>query len=272
MNDKQSSKDCPAENVRSKTKPVDPQVLEAIKIAMQPMLDAQASMSKKLDDTLQDLSAVRNKVDALEEAVQTSSDRVDAVVTDALPSINGHIATISKALAMRQLDTELHRRKGSLIITGVKGEASEKEEDTRATTLTFAKDSLKMPNALNTRLSACHRLSQEADAGIYVRFTDLQERNEWLTNAKHLKDKDSKISISPDLPPVLRQLKKDILSQRKEFDLNVSKMSRIQYIKQWPYLKLKINGQPDRYPKISQDTIVKEFLGVTPLLRVPEGL
>ena len=80
------------------------------------------------------------------------------------------------------------------------------------------------------------------------------------------------ISISPDLPPVLRQLKKDILSQRKELDLNVRKMSRIQYIKQWPYLKLKINGQPDRYPKISQDTIVKEFLGVAPLLRVPEGL
>ena len=45
-----------------------------------------------------------------------------------------------------------------------------------------------MPNALNIRLSACHRLSQDADAVIYVRFTDPQERNEWLTNAKHLKD------------------------------------------------------------------------------------
>ena len=52
----------PADNTRSaglKQGPVDPQVLEAIKITMQPVLDAQASiaasqndMSRKLDNVL----------------------------------------------------------------------------------------------------------------------------------------------------------------------------------------------------------------------------
>ena len=207
-------KGAPADNTRSavlKQGPVDPQVLVAIKIAMQPVLDAQASiaasqndMSRKLDNVLSELASVSNKVEALETAAQASNDRMDTVVSDALPAIVDRISSVATALAMRQMDLEVHRRKWALVIQGVEGAAKEKEEDTRAACIALARDALKVPNAMSTRVSACHRLSQDADAGIIIRFTDLTERNLWLQHTKNLKGKDKKVKIYPDLPPVLR--------------------------------------------------------------------
>ena len=119
----------PADNTRSavlKQGPVDPQALEAIKIAMQPVLDAQASiaasqndMSRKLDNALSELASVSNKVKALETAAQASSDRMDTVVSDALPAITNRISSVATALAMRQMDLEVHRRRWALVIQGV---------------------------------------------------------------------------------------------------------------------------------------------------------
>ena len=90
------------------------------------MIDAQtAAISEKLDAALSELTAVRGKVDALETGVQHASDRVDTVAAGVLPSITNHIAQISKALAMRQLEIEVLRRKWSLVINGVAGAANE---------------------------------------------------------------------------------------------------------------------------------------------------
>ena len=264
----------PSDGIRSKKTnegTIDPQILAAIKATMQPMIDAQtAAISEKLDVALSELTAVRGKVDALETAVQHTSDRVDTVAAGALPSITNHIAKISKALAMRQLETEVHRRKWSLVINGVAGAANETEEDTRAAILGFGQETLQIPDADTTRISACHLLGQDADSGIYLRFTDLHERNKWLSQAKHLKGNQSKISMSPDLPPVLRKLKKDILSQRRELDENIKKKSRIHYLKLWPFVMLKIKDHPDRSPRISQDEIVKDVLGIRPLIQLQD--
>ena len=300
---KDNSTDSPADNIRSKkvggtnggdianatpaprpTDPamdnqqaVDPQVLCAIKLAIQPVLDAQADiqasqkgMAKKLDEVLEELAIVRNKVGDLETAVQHSSDRVDTIVSNTLPGVAPHISSITTALAMRQLDIDVHQRKWALVIDGVDGAAREKEEDTRTACLALARDALKIPDAINTRISACHRLSPDANSAIYIRFTDLQQRNNWLGNAKNLAGRDTNISISPDIPPVLRQLKKDLLAQRRNLDANKRKHSSIQYIKQWPYMKLKIRNQDDQYPRVSQQTIVKDVLGLNPLVEVLE--
>ena len=249
---------------------VDPQVLCAIKLAIQPVLDAQAGMAKKLDEALEELATVRNKVGDLETAVQHSSDRVDTIVSNTLPGVAQHISSIATALAMRQLDLDVHQRKWALVIDGVDGAAREKEEDTRTACLALARDALKIPDAINTRISACHRLSPDANSAIYIRFTDLQQRNNWLGNAKNLAGRDTNISISPDIPPVLRQLKKDLLAQRRNLDANKRKHSSIQYIKQWPYMKLKIRNHGDQYPRVSQQTIVKDVLGLNPLVEVLE--
>ena len=266
-----------ASNKPDKPGPVDPEVLAAIKIAIQPVVEAQATiqasqnaMTQKLDQAKGELASIRDKVEALETSVQASDSRVETVITDALPSITTHIASITTALAMRQLELEVHRRKWALIINGVAGAANERDDDTRASCIRLANDTLKVPNAGNTRISACHRLSQEPDAGILIRFTDLSQRNLWLQNAKNLKGKD--ISISPDLPPVLRKLKKDILTQRKELSPPLRKQSNIRYLRQWPFVKLAIKDQQDLYPRILQTVIVKDLLGTSPNLELPHGI
>ena len=101
--------------------PVDPEILAAIKIAIQPVVDAQTTIqvsqnaiTKKLDQAMGELASIREKVDALETSVQASDSRVETVITDALPSITTHISSITTALAMRQLELEVHRRKWAL--------------------------------------------------------------------------------------------------------------------------------------------------------------
>ena len=59
-------------------------------------------------------------------------------------------------------------------------------------------------------------LIETAPGSGIVRFTDLKQRNAWLSGAKHLKNHSDKISISQDLLPVLRALKTELLGQRKD--------------------------------------------------------
>ena len=247
----------PTENASSHI--VDPQVLAAIELAIQSVLTAQANiqasqraMSTELDDALDELTVVRAKVSTLETAAQFSSDRMESLVSTTLRDLTIHITSISwsiaNALAMRQLEMDVHQRKWALVIDGVKGVAEEKEYDTRKACLTMADQQLKVPNVKDTRISACHRLSTNANSPIYLRFTDLQQRNSWLSHAKNLAGKNSSISISPDLPPVLRNLKKDLLDQRKKLEENIRKKSGIKYLRQWPFLILKIKDHDDRVP------------------------
>ena len=180
---------CPKMPPKTKTSNVDLEILKAIQVTMQPVLDAQSSiqasqdaMLEKMDKAMLELASVSTKVDTLEAAVAASSNRIDTVVTSALPAITSHMSTISTALDMRP-------RKWALIISGLDGPAKEPEQDTRAACLKLAADTLQVQNVAGTRISACHRLSPSAGAGIIIRFTDLSERNKWRANAKHLKGK-----------------------------------------------------------------------------------
>ena len=115
---------------------------------------------------------------------------------------------------MQTLDLYMHWHKWGLTIQGLKGLDEEKECDTLEACVTLAKDHLQIPNAAVTDFSACDRLSTKANAGIILWFRDLQQRNQWLENAKNLKNHQDRIGISPDLPPVLRPLKTELFKKR----------------------------------------------------------
>ena len=83
---------------------VDPQVLQAIKIAIQPVVDSQTSMSRKIDEAMGQLTTLSGKVEDLESAAQAVDNRMETVVKEALPSITTHIESISSALAMHHLE------------------------------------------------------------------------------------------------------------------------------------------------------------------------
>ena len=110
--------------------------------------------------------------------------------------------------------------------------------------------------------SACHRLSHYKDAGILIHFVDLDQRNEWLHGAKNLHNHPGKISVCPDIPPVLRPIKKEIMDYRRGLPSEVKKRSKLRNLKGWPYLKLDIPGQDPYYSKITKEALVKNYLEV----------
>ena len=130
---------------------------------------------------------------------------------------------------MQNLDMDVHRRKWALNIQGVKGAAGETEDDTRKTCVDLARDHLGIRDAKPEAFRPVTALSQQPDAAIIIRFRDLMQRNRWLTGARRLKGKDLPISISPDLPPKLRQLKRDILDQRRKLSDADKRNAHVRY-------------------------------------------
>ena len=132
-----------------------------------------------------------------------------------LPAIAQHIECVATKLALQTLDIEMHRHKWTLTVQGLKGTPGEDESVTREACVKLAKEHLQIDDASVYVFAACHRRAKKENAGIIMRFKDLQQRNIWLQNAKHLKTHEDKISIAPDLPPVLRPLKKSCFRRGK---------------------------------------------------------
>ena len=148
--------------------------------------------------------------------------------------------------------------------------ADEVEDETRAACVALARDYLQVDNASDTDLAACHRLSKRADSGVIVRFKDLKQRNLWLSGAKHLKNHSDKISVSQDLPPVLRSLKTELLGKRKNLPPPQKSKSNLRYLKSWPYIELKTGTGSIIRPSATRESIATAVVGFSPLLSVPE--
>ena len=110
--------------------------------------------------------------------------------------------------------------------------------------------------------AACHRLSRSADAGIVMRFRDLGIRNQWLDNAKKLKGYADTISIGPDLPPVLRETKTELLRKRKNLPPDQQKRANIKYLRQWPCLQLAVSTNQTIPHEKKKEAIVAKVLGL----------
>ena len=80
------------------------------------------------------------------------------------PPFARHIQEVTTGLALQTMDLDVHRRKWSLTIHGLKGEAGEEEENTRDACVKLAKDHLGIPDPATTDFAACHRLSRQATA------------------------------------------------------------------------------------------------------------
>ena len=110
-------------------------------------------------------------------------------------------------------------------------------------------------------ITACHRLKQSENSGVIIRLCDLSQRNRWLAGARNLQRHPGKISVSPDLLPVLRSLKNDLLVKRKGLPPADTAQSRINYISRWPYVTLAVAGKPLQQAEVSIDSIVQQVIG-----------
>ena len=86
-----------------------------------------------------------------------------------------------------------------------------------------------------------------------------------MEGTKHLKRED-KISVMPDLPPVLRPLKKDLLAVKRDLPVDLRKKARIKYLKKWPYLQLTVPGRDPAYPKQTAKEVVADYLEHDPAM------
>ena len=168
---------------------------------------------------------------------------------------------IATANALRTLDIAVHRRKWSLIFSGIDGKAGEDDQITREIIMKFGHEKLDLQDDIlaKTTFAACHRLSQSPNAGIVAKFVDLSVRNAWLANAKNLKNKKSKVSITPDLPPIIQELKTNIMNYLKSLPTERKTKAQVRYHPQWPYISLKLPDGSTRVPEQSVTDIVKRF-------------
>ena len=244
-----------------------PGIRSAIKADMEEVI--KSTLGDRLDRIearLGDLTQLQQVVTDLRKATADTSERMDDLLKVTIPALTRHFEDVTSALVMRQLDQDMHRRKWSLAIQGLPGDAKEDEGDTRRTCVEFAKKHLGVGDASEQDFAACHRLNQRSDAGIIARFVDLQQRDQWLLGARGLKNSDMRVSISPDLPPVVRPLKKELLEKRRTLPPNIKSKAHIRYLRQWPYVELSMGKDKDPIrPSCELRTIVQSFLGDTPL-------
>ena len=177
---------------------------------------------------------------------------------------NGHYQSL------QTLELDVHRRKWTLTIPGLKGDADEHEDDTRDACIDLAKTHLDVKDAKASDLAACHRLGKKAGSGIIVRFPDLRQRNQWLMGAKNLRNHMDNISLIPDLPPVLRPLKTELLNIRRDMPPDRKSRSSLRYLKQWPYIELVCGQSRPIQPTITIEAIAKEVIGTDPFLKLIE--
>jgi hypothetical protein len=222
---------------------VSKELLQAIKVAVDQTMAKWTEQLKEIEERLSAMSDLESKVEVLEKE---NSD------------LRNSLNRISKAAALKSLDTEVYSRKWNLIVYGIPGPSGESERDSEAKVRQMAKDDLLIPNP-SAQFSACHRLSQKDNAGIIVKFTNLNDKNEWLAKTKNLKNSSNSISISPDIPQVLNPLKKELLIRRKSLKEQKSQ-AKIKYHKSWPYISLKLPDGSHHRPNFSVDSIVQDFL------------
>ena len=150
------------------------------------------------------------------------------------------------------------------MIHGIEGNAKEDGALTRQACVNFAKT---VPDAEATAFAACHRLSQKANAGIIVRFVDLAQRDSWLSGTKHLKNHSRRVSISLDLPPVIRPLKDELMEMRSKLPRDTKQKSKLRFLPHWPFVELRIDGQSPKRPSFSLSAVTSKMLDIEPLLQ-----
>ncbi len=237
--------------------------LDNIMIQQTKMSDIEATVTGHATAILTITETVRE----LEKAMQYTSDNQHQLTQNKLPEFSSHLEQLASALVLRTLDMEVHTRNWNLIIQGLKGPGNENESATRKSIINLASTLLQVENAADLQIAACHRLNNKENAPIIVKCCDLSERNRWLAGAKNLKHQIDRISINPDLPPTIRNFKTELLKMKKELPAEQKARSSIRYIRQWPYVELRVADHPTLRPQTSPKSIVQSLIGLDPLFK-----
>ena len=108
-------------------------------------MDTLSSRLGNIEQQMKLLADLKATVNAVETSITYTSGRIDDLCQNSLPTLARHIQEVTTGLALQTMDLDVHRRKWSLTIHGLKGEAGEEEEITRDACVKLAKDHLGIP-------------------------------------------------------------------------------------------------------------------------------
>ena len=130
-------------------------IQEEVKATIKDEVDALSSRLGNIEQQMKLLADLKATVDAVETSITYTSGRIDDLCKNSWPILARHIQEVTTGLALQTMDLDVHRRKWSLTIHGLKGEAGE-DEVTRDASVKLAKDHLGISDAATTDFAACH--------------------------------------------------------------------------------------------------------------------
>lgn len=241
------------------------------------MADLPVLQSAKLVNIIQadDSQGVKDMLEAVERLYKrVIKPDLDAIITgikydvevlqEDVTKLEMKVDSSVEALALKLVDLEVHERKRSLIISGLEGDRGENEALTRSKV--FDLNYELFSTDYTPLLTACHRLTNMPNAKIIAVFCNLDDKEYWIKNAKFLKDynaaHESRVSVSPSLPPAIKCLQEDLLKKRRELSPDEKRHCVIKYTPSWPYCFLKFSGVEKNpiYPNFTKAEIVKNII------------
>ena len=143
--------------------PLDPSIIAAIREAVreevkQTIRDEVKTRLDSIDESIRELNKLNQRILDLDSGLRFTTDRVESLVKRTLPELSSHIAQVSEAIAIQNLELHVHDRKWNLILNGLPGPAAEEAHVTRSSCVKFGNDVLKFPDEESMRFTAYYQL------------------------------------------------------------------------------------------------------------------
>jgi hypothetical protein len=232
--------------------------IDSLQASIQPLISA--AVKEAMAEWTEKVTMLEERCTLAEQKCAEVEAKYDSAI-EKIENLEVSLAKTSAILAIQTTDDHMYQRKWNLIIHGIPGNARESELVTENKIRDVAK--MKLKSAHTAPFAACHRLSQDANSGIIIKFLNLNDRNEWLSSGKNLKDCEMKIAISPDTPPILKKLKSEILLHRKNLPREAKEKSRVKYHKTWPYITLHLPDGHIYNAKYKVQDLINDFFSTS---------
>ena len=101
-------------------------IREEVQSSIKDELNDLNSRLENIEVEMKSLSEFRATISAVEKAISHTSQRMDDFYRHTIPAIAQHIQDVATGLALQTLDLDVHRRKWSLTVQGLKGSQTQR--------------------------------------------------------------------------------------------------------------------------------------------------
>lgn len=194
--------------------------------------------NKSIECVREEIRGIKTNIAEIEASLQGVNEDISDIHEKIIPEIKESVSSEKK----ERPKLEVWGRKWNLIIKGVSGETKEQPRTTVQSVRKILLDVLKMDTGVvqNIQFQAAHRLpsGKQGKKNIIIRMVSLIDRDEILEAARKLPP-GTGVSIYPDLPPEISDLRSKLLNERFALPKDERKKLKLIYTKEFPFVSLK---------------------------------